>query len=138
MFQAIGAVTANALHLVAAAFDECPLVMLVGMSPLSLIAAETAWHLIGELIEGAAFLPPQLLKLADVAGGIDRGRIWRIVPTDFNRPKPPQLGKATTAELGPAIQSAAQEAPRAVDSGRYSRDARDSVKEYFQNLGDQK
>ena len=51
MFQAIGAVTAIALHLVAAAFDERPLVMLVGMSPLSLIAAETAWHLIGQLIE---------------------------------------------------------------------------------------
>ena len=45
---------------------------------------------------------------------------------------------ASTAELGPAIQSAAQEAPKAVDSGRYSRDAKDSVKEYFQNLGDQK
>jgi len=52
-----------------------------------------------ELIEGAAFLPPELLKHVDVAGGIDRGRIWRIVPTDFKRPKPPRLGNATTAEL---------------------------------------
>ncbi len=58
-----------------------------------------------ELIEGAAFLPPQLLKLVNVAGGIDRGRIWRIVPTDFNRPKPPQLGKATTAELVALLES---------------------------------
>ena len=33
-----------------------------------------------EIIEGAAFLPPQLLALVDVAGGIDRGRVWRIVP----------------------------------------------------------
>lgn len=52
-----------------------------------------------ELIEGAAFLPPELLKHVDVAGGMDRGRIWRIVPTDFKRPKPPRLGNATTAEL---------------------------------------
>ncbi|MBA4190619.1 MAG: dehydrogenase [Planctomycetaceae bacterium] len=52
-----------------------------------------------ELIEGAAFLPPQLLKLVNVAGGIDRGRIWRIVPEGFKQPKPPELGKATGAEL---------------------------------------
>lgn len=58
-----------------------------------------------ELIEGAAFLPPQLLKFVDLAGGIDKGRIWRIVPTDFKRPKPPQLGKATTAELVKLLES---------------------------------
>jgi putative membrane-bound dehydrogenase-like protein len=52
-----------------------------------------------ELIEGASFLPPQLLKFVDVAGGIDRGRIWRIAPDGFKQPKPPQLGKATQAEL---------------------------------------
>jgi putative membrane-bound dehydrogenase-like protein len=52
-----------------------------------------------ELIEGAAFLPPQLLKFVGVAGGIDRGRIWRVVPDGFTRPKPPLLGKATTADL---------------------------------------
>ena len=45
--------------------------------------------------------------------------------------------KATTAELGPAIQQAAQDAPKATDSGRYSRDAKDAVREYFQNLGGQ-
>ena len=37
-----------------------------------------------ELIEGAAFLPPQSLKHLDVASGIDRGRIWRIVPEGFH------------------------------------------------------
>ena len=52
-----------------------------------------------EIIEGAAFLPPQLLKLVDVAGGIDRGRIYRIVPDGFKTPKPPRLGTAATAEL---------------------------------------
>jgi uncharacterized coiled-coil DUF342 family protein len=49
----------------------------------------------------------------------------------------PAFKKATTAELGPAIEAAAQEAPKAIDSGRYSRDAKDAVKEYFQNLGGQ-
>ena len=52
-----------------------------------------------ELIEGAAFLPPELLKLVDVAGGIDRGRIYRVAPDGFRQPKPPRLGTATTAEL---------------------------------------
>lgn len=58
-----------------------------------------------ELIEGAAFLPPQLLKFVDVAGGIDRGRIWRIVPENFTRPRPPRLGKATTAGLVQQLDS---------------------------------
>ena len=52
-----------------------------------------------ELIEGAAFLPPQILKHLDVSSGVDRGRIYRIVAEDFKQPKPPRLGKATTAEL---------------------------------------
>ncbi len=58
-----------------------------------------------ELIEGAAFLPPEVLKHVDVAGGVDKGRIWRIVPDNFERPKPPQLGKATTAELVALLES---------------------------------
>ncbi len=49
----------------------------------------------------------------------------------------PAFKKATTAELGPAISEAAQEAPKAADSQRLPRDAKDSVKEYFQNLGGQ-
>lgn len=52
-----------------------------------------------ELIEGAAFLPPDLLKYVDVAGGVDRGRIWRIVADGTQRRPPPKLSKATTAEL---------------------------------------
>jgi putative membrane-bound dehydrogenase-like protein len=51
-----------------------------------------------ELIEGAAFLPPELLKKMDVASGIDHGRIYRVVP-DSGAKKLPRLGKATTAEL---------------------------------------
>src|SRR5262249_30192699 len=52
-----------------------------------------------ELIEGAAFLPPQILKHMDVASGIDRGRIYRIVPEGFKRQPLPKLSKATTPEL---------------------------------------
>ncbi len=44
---------------------------------------------------------------------------------------------ASTGELGPAIQSAAQEAPAAADSQRLPRDAKDAVKEYFEALGGQ-
>lgn len=52
-----------------------------------------------ELIEGAAFLPPQILKHLDVSAGVERGRIYRIVPDGFKQPKAPRLGPATTAEL---------------------------------------
>src|SRR5262249_25596976 len=52
-----------------------------------------------ELIEGAAFLAPIILKHIDVDGGIDKGRIYRIAPEAFKQPKPPRLGQATTAEL---------------------------------------
>jgi putative membrane-bound dehydrogenase-like protein len=51
-----------------------------------------------ELIEGAAFLPPQILKHMDVASGVDRGRIWRIAPEGY-QPRAARLGGATTAEL---------------------------------------
>lgn len=51
--------------------------------------------------------------------------------------KGPAFKKATTAELGAAIQQAAQDAPKATDSQRLPRDAKDTVKEYFQNLGGQ-
>ncbi|MDP7205801.1 MAG: cytochrome C, partial [Pirellulaceae bacterium] len=52
-----------------------------------------------ELIEGAAFLPPEFLKYLDVTSGNDRGRIYRIAPRDFTYPGPPRLGKASSAEL---------------------------------------
>lgn len=52
-----------------------------------------------ELIEGAAFLPPAILKHIDVISGVERGRIYRIVPEGFKQPRPPRLGQATTAEL---------------------------------------
>ncbi len=52
-----------------------------------------------ELIEGAAFLAPPILKNVDPSAGVDKGRIWRIAPKDFKRPKPPKLSTATYGEL---------------------------------------
>ncbi|KAA0142392.1 c-type cytochrome [Gimesia chilikensis] len=52
-----------------------------------------------DLIEGAMFLPPELLKKVNVNGGDQRGRIYRIVREDFEHSSLPQLGKATTPEL---------------------------------------
>lgn len=52
-----------------------------------------------ELIEGAAFLPPEILKHLDVASGIDRGRIYRIVPETHTYSPPARLSEAGTSEL---------------------------------------
>ncbi len=52
-----------------------------------------------ELIEGAAFLPPQVLKNVDPSSGFDKGRIWRIVPEGHKRRANPVLTKMTSAEV---------------------------------------
>ncbi|HVS34945.1 MAG TPA: PVC-type heme-binding CxxCH protein [Gemmataceae bacterium] len=52
-----------------------------------------------ETIETVFSLPPQILKHLDVSAGVEKGRIWRIVPDGFKQPKIPKLGEATTAEL---------------------------------------
>ena len=57
-----------------------------------------------ELIEGAAFLPPQILKHMDVASGVDRGRIWRIVP-DGHTPRIAQAGQGDDGRAGRACWS---------------------------------
>lgn len=49
----------------------------------------------------------------------------------------PAFTKRSTTELGKQIQEAVQEAPSALDAQKLPRDARDSVKEYFENLGGQ-
>lgn len=43
--------------------------------------------------------------------------------------------KQTDKQLGSTIEQAVQEAPTAPDVQRLPRDARDSVKEYFEKLG---
>lgn len=57
-----------------------------------------------ELIEGAAFLAPQVLKNVDPSAGIDKGRIWRVVPEHFKRPVPPKLSRLTPLELANLLE----------------------------------
>ena len=52
-----------------------------------------------EVIEHPWSLPENIKKLIDLNSGNDRGRIYRIAPDAFKPRRPPQLGKATTAEL---------------------------------------
>ena len=52
-----------------------------------------------ELIEGAAFIVPEILQHLDVSSGQDRGRIYRIVHTDQPERAAPKLSEASTAEL---------------------------------------
>ncbi len=58
------------------------------------------------LIQGASILPPSILNHVDVSGGFDMGRIYRIVPRIFQRPKLPRLSQASTAELVKLLEHA--------------------------------
>ncbi len=51
------------------------------------------------LIEGAAFLPPEFLKVIDPVSGNDRGRIYRIEHKSGTRRMTPNLRERSTAEL---------------------------------------
>ena len=50
--------------------------------------------------------PDGALYIVDTQNGEEHGRIYRIVPTGFKRPKPPQLGKARTYNLVAALAGA--------------------------------
>ena len=52
-----------------------------------------------EVIEHPASLPPMIKKYLDLRSGWDRGRIWRVVPENFQRRPEPRLGQASTAQL---------------------------------------
>ncbi|MBC7816747.1 MAG: HEAT repeat domain-containing protein, partial [Planctomycetaceae bacterium] len=52
-----------------------------------------------ELIEGAAFLAPQILKHMDASAGADKGRIFRIAPDGFQFKPASRLGDLPTVEL---------------------------------------
>jgi putative membrane-bound dehydrogenase-like protein len=52
-----------------------------------------------ELIEGTEFLPDALLKQLDPSAGVDRGRIYRVVPEIFTRRAAPLLSQARTSGL---------------------------------------
>jgi putative membrane-bound dehydrogenase-like protein len=52
-----------------------------------------------EVIEHPWSLPPGIKKHLDLNSGNDRGRIYRIVPENFNRRAVPNLGRASVAKL---------------------------------------
>ncbi len=52
-----------------------------------------------ETIEHPASIPESIKRFVDLKSGDDRGRIYRIVPTGFQRQPRPKLSKATTSEL---------------------------------------
>ena len=52
-----------------------------------------------ELIEGAQFLPTEILQHLDAVSGADRGRIYRIAPDDFRPRTISDLANHTSTEL---------------------------------------
>jgi len=52
-----------------------------------------------EVFEHPDAVPPSVKKYVDLTAGSDRGRIYRIVPEVFQRPRPPRLGDLSTEEL---------------------------------------
>lgn len=52
-----------------------------------------------ELIEGAAFLAPAILKHMDTSAGADKGRIYRIAPDGYRFKPATRLGDLPTTEL---------------------------------------
>jgi len=58
-----------------------------------------------ETIEHPASIPEDIKAFLDLESGNDRGRIYRLTPPNWKRPKTPNLGAATTAELVAALNS---------------------------------
>ncbi len=58
-----------------------------------------------ELIEGAAFLPPEFLKYLGVSSGDDMGRIFRITSAKPQKRKHPRIADAPTARIVEALNS---------------------------------
>src|SRR5207237_5431880 len=51
------------------------------------------------LIEATEFMPPGIVKHLDVGAGFEKGRLYRIVPEGFRRPRPPRLRRAPPGDL---------------------------------------
>lgn len=58
-----------------------------------------------ELIEGAPFIPEDIIKHLDPVGGQDKGRIYRIVPKGFQQPSLPDFGKLSSVKLVALLES---------------------------------
>ena len=58
-----------------------------------------------ETIEHPASIPDDIKALVDLESGYDKGRIWRLTPPGYKRTAPPNLSRATTAELVEQLRS---------------------------------
>ena len=59
-----------------------------------------------ETVEHPWSLPPELKSKLDLNSGMDRGRIFRIVPTNFAQPKLVRLGSASAEDLVKTLEHA--------------------------------
>jgi putative membrane-bound dehydrogenase-like protein len=58
-----------------------------------------------EDIEHPWSIPDDIHAAVDLESGRERGRLWRLTPPNFKTPKPPRLGRATTAELVATLEN---------------------------------
>jgi len=58
-----------------------------------------------EVVEHPWSIPEDIKAHLDLESGQDRGRIYRLTPPGFMPPKPPRLGRATTAELVATLEN---------------------------------
>ncbi len=58
-----------------------------------------------ETIEHPWSIPDDIHARLDLLQGRDRGRIYRLTPPGFKAPKPPRLGRASTAELVATLEN---------------------------------
>ncbi len=56
-------------------------------------------------IEHPWSIPDDIHAAVDLEAGRDLGRIWRLTPPNFTAPKPPRLGRASTAELVATLEN---------------------------------
>ena len=58
-----------------------------------------------ENIEHPWSIPDDIHAAVDLESGRERGRLWRLTPPNFEPPKPPRLGRATTAKLVATLEN---------------------------------
>src|SRR5438105_3159438 len=58
-----------------------------------------------QVVEHPWSIPDDIKAHLDLESGSDRGRIFRLTPPGFTPPKPPRLGRATTAELVATLEN---------------------------------
>lgn len=58
-----------------------------------------------ETIEHPISIPDDIKAFVDLESGYDKGRVWRLVPPEFHRETPPDLGKLSALELVAQLKS---------------------------------